>query len=253
MMKQLDEKSAIVTGAAQGIGAVYARALADEGAKVCLSDVLDTGDAVKAITDAGGEAIGMTTDVTDMEACDAMVADTVSAFGSADILVTNAALFAALERRSFLEIGGDEWDNVMAINTRGVFNCIKAAAPEMKKKSYGKVINISSSTIYSGVPLMLHYVASKGAVDAMTKALARELGGDGITVNTIAPGFTMSDQIEAQRDKLEFYVNLSLTGRSVKRDQTPDDLLGALIYLASPASDFVTGQSIVVDGGMVMH
>ena len=252
-MKQLDGKSAIVTGAAQGIGAVYARALADEGAKVCLTDILDTGDAVKAITDAGGAAIGMTTDVTDMEACDAMVADTGSACGSADILVTNAALFAALERRSFLEIGGDEWDKVMAINTRGVFNCIKAAAPEMKKKSYGKVINISSSTIYSGVPLMLHYVASKGAIDAMTKALARELGGDGITVNTIAPGFTMSDPIEAQRDKLEFYVNLSLTGRSVKREQTPADLLGALIYLASPASDFVTGQSIVVDGGMVMH
>ena len=252
-MKQLEGKSAIVTGAAQGIGAVYAQALAAEGARVCLSDIQDTAEAVQAITDTGGDAIGMTTDVTDMAAREAMVAETVSAFGSADILVTNAAFFAALERRSFLGIDGDEWDKVMAINTRGVFNCIKAAAPEMKKRDYGKIINISSSTIYSGVPLMLHYVASKGAVDAMTKALARELGGDGITVNTIAPGFTMSDQIEAQRDKLEFYVNLSLTSRSVKREQTPDDLLGALIYLASPASDFVTGQAIVVDGGMVMH
>ena len=252
-MKQLEGKTAIVTGAAQGIGAYYARALAAEGAKVCLSDILDTDAAVNAVRDEGGEAIGMKTDVTDLSACEEMIAETVSAFGSADILVTNAALFAALERRSFLEIGGDEWDRVMAINTRGVFNCIKAAAPEMKKNGYGKIVNISSSTIYSGVPLMLHYVASKGAVDAMTKALARELGGDGITVNTIAPGFTMSDQIEAQRDKLEFYVNLSLTGRSVKREQTPDDLLGALIYFASPASDFVTGQALVVDGGMVMH
>ena len=155
-----------------------------------------------------------------------MVAETVSAFGSADIMVTNAALFAALKRRSFLEIDGDEWDKVMAINTRGVFNCVKAVAPEMKKNGYGKIINISSSTIYSGVPLMLHYVASKGAVDAMTKA---------------------------QRDDLEFYVNLSLNGRAVKREQVPDDLLGALIFLASPASDFVTGQAIVVDGGMIMH
>ena len=252
-MTQLKGKTAIITGAAQGIGAVYAAALAAEGAKVCLTDILDTANAVSAIEDKGGEAMGMTVDVTDMAACEAMVSATISAYGSADILVTNAALFAALERRSFLQIDGDEWDKVMAINTRGVFNSIKAAAPEMKKKGYGKVINISSSTIYSGVPLMLHYVASKGAVDAMTKALARELGGDGITVNTIAPGFTMSDQIEAQRDKLEFYVNLSLTGRSLKREQAPDDLLGALIYLASPASDFVTGQAIVVDGGMVMH
>ncbi|MBI05209.1 MAG: dehydrogenase [Pelagibacteraceae bacterium] len=252
-MTQLKGKTAIVTGAAQGIGAVYAGALAAEGAKVCLSDILDTTDAVRAIEEKGGEAMGMKVDVTDMAACEVMVSETLSAFGTTDILVTNAALFAALERRSFLEIDGDEWDKVMAINTRGMFNCIKAAAPEMKKKGYGKIINISSTTIYSGVPLMLHYVASKGAVDAMTKALARELGGDGITVNSIAPGLTMSDQIEAQRNKLEFYVNLSLNGRCVKREQTPDDLLGALIYLASPASDFVTGQAIVVDGGMIMH
>lgn len=252
-MARLDGKVAIVTGAAQGIGAVYAQALAAEGAKVCVSDILDTGKAVAAIRDAGGEAIGMTTDVTDMDACEKMVAETVAAFGAADIMVTNAALFAALKRRSFLDIGGEEWDRVMAINTRGVFNCVKAVAPEMKKKGYGKIVNISSSTIYSGVPLMLHYVASKGAVDAMTKALARELGGDGIRVNTIAPGFTMSDQIEAQRDQLEFYVNLSLASRSVKRDQTPDDLVGTLIFLASPESDFVTGQALVVDGGMIVH
>jgi NAD(P)-dependent dehydrogenase (short-subunit alcohol dehydrogenase family) len=252
-MARLDGRTAIVTGAAQGIGAVYAKALADEGAKVCVSDILDTTATVDSIRAAGGEAIGVTADVTDLAACEKMVADTVSAFGTLDILVTNAALFAALQRRSFLDIGGEEWDRVMAINTRGVFNCVKAAVPEMRKKGYGKIVNISSSTIYSGVPLMLHYVASKGAVDAMTKALARELGGDGIRVNTIAPGFTMSDQIEAQRDKLQFYVNLSLTGRAVKREQVPDDLIGTLIFLASPESDFVTGQALVVDGGMIMH
>ena len=252
-MARLENKTAIVTGAAQGIGAVYAKALAREGARVCVSDILDTSASVEAIRQAGGEAIGMETDVTDLGACGKMVAETVDAFGSADILVTNAALFAALERRSFLDIGSDEWDRVMSINTRGVFNCVKAVTPAMRERGYGKIVNISSSTIYSGVPLMLHYVASKGAVDAMTRALARELGDAGIRVNTIAPGFTMSDAIEAQRDKLEFYVNLSLASRAVKREQMPDDLVGALIFLASPESDFVTGQSIVVDGGMIMH
>lgn len=252
-MGRLDGKAAIVTGAAQGIGAVYAAALAREGAAVCVSDIMDTGGAVDRIRDAGGEAIGVPADVTDMAACEKMVAETVSAFGSADILVTNAAIFAEIERRGFEEIDGDEWDRLMAVNTRGVFNCVKAATPTMRERGYGKIVNISSSTVYSGVPLMLHYVASKGAVDAMTRALARELGAAGIRVNTIAPGFTMSDRIEAQREKLEFYVNLSLTGRSMRREQAPDDLIGALIYLVSPDSDFVTGQAIVVDGGMVMH
>lgn len=252
-MGRLDGKAAIVTGAAQGIGAVYAAALAREGAAVCVSDVMDAGGAVDRIRDAGGKAIGVPADVTDLAACEKMVAETVSAFGSADILVTNAAIFAEIERRGFEEIDGDEWDRLMAVNTRGVFNCIKAATPAMRERGYGKIVNISSSTVYSGVPLMLHYVASKGAVDAMTRALARELGAAGIRVNTIAPGFTMSDRIEAQREKLEFYVNLSLTGRSIRREQAPDDLIGALIYLVSPDSDFVTGQAIVVDGGMVMH
>ncbi len=253
MAGRLEGKVAMVTGAAQGIGVVYAEALAGEGARVCLSDILDCGEAVERVRRAGGQAIGLEVDVTDIDACERMVSETVDAFGSADILVTNAAMFATLERRSFLEIGSNEWDRVMAINTRGVFNSIKAVTPAMKSRGYGKIINISSSTIYSGVPLMLHYVASKGAVDAMTKALARELGESGIRVNTIAPGFTMSDRIEAQREKLEFYVNLSLNARSIKRDQAPDDLLGTLIYLASTDSDFVTGQAIVVDGGMITH
>ena len=252
-MGRLDGKAAIVTGAAQGIGAVYAAALAREGAAVCVSDILDASGAVDRIRGPGGKAIGVQADVTDMAACENMVAETVSAFGSADILVTNAAMFAEIERRSFQEIDGDEWDRIMAVNTRGVFNCIKAVTPTMRERGYGKIVNISSSTVYSGVPLMLHYVASKGAVDAMTRALARELGDAGIRVNTIAPGFTMSDRIEAQREKLEFYVNLSLTGRSIRREQAPGDLIGALLYLTSPDSDFVTGQAIVVDGGMVMH
>ena len=230
-MTVLSGKTAIVTGAAQGIGAVYARALAAVGAKVCLSDILDTAEAVQAIKDDGGEAIGMSTDVTDIAACEAMVANAVSAFGAADIMVTNAALFAALERRSFLEIGGDEWEKVMAINTRGVFNCIKSAAPEMKKRGYGKIINICTSRIFAGLPFYLHYDASKGAVFGMTRAMAKEFGDDGIRVNAIAPGSTMSENVKARTDWRDGGPDAKLAGRSLKRLQDPEDLIGACLYV----------------------
>ena len=123
----------------------------------------------------------------------------------------------------------------------------------MKKAGYGKIINISSSTVQMGVPMMLHYVSSKGAVDAMTRALAREVGDNGIRVNSVAPGFTMSERIEAQRDKLQFNVDMSLKGRAIKRDELPEDIVGAMVFLASADSDFITGQTIVIDGGLVMH
>ncbi len=165
----------------------------------------------------------------------------------------NAAIFATLERGSFLDIGVDDWDRLMAVNVRGVYLCLKAVVPVMKKAGYGKIINISSSTVQMGVPMMLHYVSSKGAVDAMTRALAREVGDDGIRVNSVAPGFTMSERIEAQRDELQFNVDMSLKGRAIKRDELPEDIVGAMVFLASADSDFITGQTIVIDGGLVMH
>lgn len=252
-MGRLDGHVAIITGAAQGIGAQYAKALAGEGAKICVSDILDTAAVVREIKASGGDAIGLVADVSKPDQCEAQVRHAVEAFGKADILIPNAAVFAEIERRSFLEIGNEEWDKVIGVNVIGVFNTVKAAIPEMRKHGWGKIVTISSSTILTGVPLFLHYVASKGAIDAFTRALAREVGDDGICVNSLSPGFTFSDRIEEQREDLSFVAQLSLNARAFKRDQYPDDLMGAMLFLCCSDSDFVTGQSLVVDGGMAMH
>ena len=252
-MGRLDGRVAIVTGAAQGIGAAYARRFAEEGAKVAICDVKDCTNVVNTITQSGGEALGMEVDVSDEGQVAAFVARTVERFGRVDVMVPNAAIFAALHRRSFLDIGVEEWDRVMAVNVRGTFVCIKAVVPQMKEQGYGKIVNISSATVQLGVPWMLHYVSSKGAVDAMTRAAARELGDFGIRVNSIAPGFTMSEQIEAQRGDLQFNIDMNLAGRAFKRDEMPEDLLGTVVFLASAESDFITGQTVLVDGGLVMH
>ncbi len=252
-MGRLDGRVAIVTGAAQGIGAAYAKRFAEEGAKVAICDLLDCTNVVNTITQSGGEAFGMEVDVSDEAQVAALVAKTVETFGRVDVMVPNAAIFAVLNRRSFLDIGVEEWDRVMAVNVRGVFVCIKAVVPQMKEQGYGKIVNISSATVQLGVPWMLHYVSSKGAVDAMTRASARELGDFGIRVNSIAPGFTMSEQIESQREALQFNLDMNLSGRAFKREEMPDDLLGTMVFLASAESDFMTGQTVVVDGGLVMH
>ena len=252
-MGKLNGRVAIVTGAAQGIGATYAKRFAEEGAKVCVSDILDCTNVVNTITQSGGEAFGVKCDVSDEDQVENMVTKTIERWEKVDIMVPNAAIFATLERGSFLDIDVDDWDRLMAVNVRGVYLCLKAVVPVMKKAGYGKIINISSSTVQMGVPMMLHYVSSKGAVDAMTRALAREVGDDGIRVNSVAPGFTMSERIEAQRDKLQFNVDMSMKGRAIKRDELPEDIVGAMVFLASADSDFITGQTIVIDGGLVMH
>ena len=252
-MGRLDGRVAIVTGAAQGIGAAYAKRFAGEGAKVAICDVKDCTNVVNTIRQSSGEAIGMHVDVADETQVAELVAKTVESFGKVDVMVPNAAVFAAIQRRSFLDIGVEEWDRVMAVNVRGVFVCIKAVVPRMKEQGYGKIVNISSATVQAGVPWFLHYVSSKGAVDAMTRATARELGDFGIRVNSIAPGFTMSEQIETQREDLQFNIDMNLAGRAFKRDEMPEDLLGTMVFLASAESDFMTGQTILVDGGLVMH
>ncbi len=252
-MGKLDGRVAIITGAAQGIGAAYARRFAEEGAKIVIADILDSTNVVNTIKQSGGDAIGLQVDVSDKSQVQGMVNTAVETYGKVDVLVPNAALFANIERRSFLEIDVDEWDELMAVNVRGVFLCCQAVVPEMKKQGYGKIVNIASSTVQMGVPWMLHYVSSKGAVDAMTRALARELGDDGIRVNTIAPGLTMSEQVEARREDLQANVDMSLNARAFKRDELPDDLVGTAVFLASADSDFMTGQTIVVDGGLIVH
>jgi NAD(P)-dependent dehydrogenase (short-subunit alcohol dehydrogenase family) len=249
-MPKLEDKVAIVTGAAQGIGATYAKALAAEGAKVVLTDMLDCAAVATEIEAAhqGAETLVLTTDVSDEAATQDMVDQTVARFGRVDILVNNAAIFGTLALGPFEDIEVAEWDRLMAVNVKGPWLCTKAASPVMRKQGYGKIINIASGTLFKGSPNLLHYVSSKGAVLAMTRSLSRELGGDGICVNTIAPGLTMSENV-LNSDEHMAYRDANADTRALKRLQTPDDLIGALIFLSSPDSDFMTGQCMVVDGG----
>ena len=249
-MPRLQDRVAIVTGAGRGIGIAYAKALAAEGAKVCATDIRDTQRTVDIIQQQGGEAIGITCDVTDAAAVADMVGETIAKFGKVDVLVNNAAVFADLNRSHFMDITSDAWDKVMSVNTRGVFECVKAVVPDMRKRKYGKIINIASGTVFKGSPGLCHYVASKGAVIAMTRVMARELGEDNICVNAVAPGMTMSEALEGREE----YENSATPGtRCFKRHEQPEDLTGAVVFLSSGESDFMTGQTMVVDGGAAMH
>ncbi len=251
-MAKLAGRVAVVTGAARGIGAEYAKALSSEGASVVLADILDSGPVVSEIREARGVATAVTVDVTDDESLKGMVQHALDQFGRIDICVTNAALFADLEQKPFTEIELDEWDKVLRVNLRGVFQTVKAVVPHMVERQYGKIINISSGTVFKGVPMLLHYVSSKGAIVAFTRALAREVGKHNICVNAVAPGLTMSEKLLDSEQYLKIK-DANAATRAFQRDQTPHDLVGALIFLASPDSDFITGQTLVVDGGSVMH
>jgi NAD(P)-dependent dehydrogenase (short-subunit alcohol dehydrogenase family) len=250
---RLANRVAIVTGAAQGIGETYARALAKEGACVVCADVLDASGVVNQITELGGQAIFVHTDVTSRDSVEKMTQAAVKTFGRIDVLVNNAAIFGNLILKPFEQIESAEWDKVMAVNVRGSFECARAVSEVMRQQRYGKIINIASGTVFKGTPLFLHYVTSKGAVVAMARCLARELGNDNICVNTLAPGLTLSANVSANPDWQGSVAAGIVASRSIKRDQVPDDLTGTLIYLASGESDFVTGQVIVVDGGSVTH
>ena len=248
-MGRLDDKVAIVTGGARNIGAVYARALAAEGARVVVADVLDGADTARAIREAGGQAVSVEVDVSREDDTLRMTETAMDAFGRVDVLVNNAAIYLSINRRPFYEISAEEWDRVTAVNIKGVFLCAKAVFPHMRDQGGGKIINISSNTVMAGTPDFLHYIASKSALVGMTRSMARELGTHGINVNAIAPGLvehegqTVPGEISASR----------VRARSIQRRQTPEDLTGALLYLASPDSDFVTGQTLVVDGGDLLH
>ena len=252
MPKRVEDRVCIVTGAAQGLGATYAKSLSKEGAKVVVTDIDDTTAVAAEIQALGGEVLALQNDVSDWASCQEMVSKTVEKFGRVDVLVNNAAIFGNLERASIDEISPELFQRVMNVNVTGSFLCTKAAVPIMREQSYGKIIMISTSRIFAGLPFYIHYDASKGAVFGMTRAMANELGDDGIRVNAIAPGSTMSENVKARTDWRDGGPAAKLAGRSLKRLQDPEDLIGSCIFFASAESDFVTGQTLVVDGGGAM-
>jgi 3-oxoacyl-[acyl-carrier protein] reductase len=251
---RLKDKVVIVTGGGVGIGKAYAQGLAKEGAKVVVADIQEA-EAKKVAADiqqSGGEAIAVSVDVTSPEKTQSMAQAALKRYGRIDALVNNAGLYSALKKKPFMEIDPEEWDRVMSVNVKGLFLCVKAVYPAMKQQGKGKIINISSGTALSGSPFFLHYVSSKAGVIGFTRALAREVGDDNICVNSIMPGLTISGSNQEGVMTAEQLADRRKR-RCLQRDQYPQDLVGTVIFLCSDDSDFMTGQSISVDGGMNMH
>ena len=250
---RLDNKVIIVTGAARGLGKADALRLAEEGAKVVVADILDGRKVMEAIKRNGGDASAIKTDVSSEESTREMAAKTIESFGRIDVLVNNAAMFATIKKNPFWQISAEEWDALMAVNLKGPFLCAKAVYPQMKKQGKGKIINVASSTFFKGVPYFLHYVTSKGGNVAMTRAMAREVGDAGITVNSIAPGYTHTDYFKENPQDPPEVTQAIIASQCIKRPSTTDDMAGTIVFLASDDSDFISGQTIVVDGGSVLH
>jgi NAD(P)-dependent dehydrogenase (short-subunit alcohol dehydrogenase family) len=248
---RLEGTIAIVTGGGRGLGRAYAEAFGAEGAAVVVADV-DASSArsvAAAVEERGGAAIAVETDVSDAASADAMVATAVDRFGRVDVLVNNAAIYDGIRCAPVEELRPDEWDRVFAVNVRGTWNCIRSVVPHMKRRGAGKIVNVASGSALAGTPWMAHYVASKGAIVALSRALARELGPAGITVNTLVPGLTDSGakkRWEVPEGAGQQTTSASLAGRLV-----PADLVGAAVFLASSDSDRMTGQQLVVNGGTV--
>jgi NAD(P)-dependent dehydrogenase (short-subunit alcohol dehydrogenase family) len=241
---RLADRVAIVTGGAQGIGRAIAQRLSEEGATIVVAD-LQGHEAAAA--ELGG--LGLRVDVSSEADTKAMAEAALERYGRIDVLVNNAGIYSTLVPKPFDQIDVDEWRKVYDVNVLGMFLCIRSVAPAMREAGYGRIVNIASGTPYKGVPFLLHYVTSKGAVIAMTRAVAKEVGGDGVLVNTVAPGFTMSDGVLANQVQVDQLQEVSLTARLVQRDQYPQDIVGAVAFFCSPDADFITGQSLVVDGG----
>ncbi|MBT7972988.1 MAG: 3-oxoacyl-ACP reductase FabG [Candidatus Marinimicrobia bacterium] len=239
---------AIVTGAAGGLGRAFCLALAQKGAHVVVADLDYAGaeQTVEMLNESGNDGIAIAVDVSDETATLQMAAQAVERWGRIDILVNNAAIYAGLERKPFDAISIEEWDQVMAVNLKGPWLCTRAVFPLMKIQGKGKIINIASAVFYSGSPLWSHYVSSKGGLIGLTRSLAKELGNEKITVNAVAPGFTMT---EASEQLIPDAVNYGVQRGSIKRSEQPEDLVGAVLFLASDSSDFITGQTIIIDGG----
>ena len=251
-MGELEGRVAIVTGAAGGLGRAFCLALSAAGARLAAADLSGEGaeQTAAAVVAAGGEAIAVVVDVTSPAETKQMAATALDRWGRVDILVNNAGLYATLSRRPFYELPLEEWERVMAVNLKGPWLCARAVYPAMKQQGYGKIINIASATFFSGSPLWSHYVASKGGLIGLTRAMAREVGYDGICVNAIAPGFTLTEASRSVMPEAESY---GVTRGAIKRAEQPKDVAGLVVFLASEASNFITGQTMVVDGGRQLY
>jgi NAD(P)-dependent dehydrogenase (short-subunit alcohol dehydrogenase family) len=248
-MSALEGNVAIVTGASQGIGRSIAEGLAAEGARIVVADLKGAEEAAASFPD----GVGLTVDVSSEADVDRMAAETVERCGGIDILVNNAGLYASLAMRPFEQIPVDEWRQVMDVNVMSMFLTCRAVVPRMRERGGGRIVNISSGTPFRGVPFLLHYVTSKGAIVALTRALAKELGGDEVLVNCVAPGFTMSAGVQEHPEVIEQLRDVSVSSRTLRRDQVPEDVVGAVVFLCGPGSTFVTGQTMVIDGGQYFH
>lgn len=242
----LDDKVVIVTGAAGGLGRAFALGFGQAGAKVVVADIDSVGaqETVAILTNHDIPAIAVTVNVTDPTSTQAMANAALVEFGRIDVLVNNAAIYATLKRTPFTEIDPDEWDKVMAVNVKGAWLCAAAVYPKMTEG--GRIINIASATVFSGSPLWMHYVASKGAVIAMTRVMAREMGEKNVTVNVIAPGFTLTEASLALMDDAASY---GVDRGALKRASQPEDIVGTALFLAGAGAGYMTGQTLVVDGG----
>lgn len=244
-------KIVLITGAARGLGAEYARSLGTAGAHVVAGDIADCGLVADA---AGNGAFGVHLDVTDVASCDRMAEQAIERFGRIDALVNNAALYGTLRGGRFNQIAEGDWDAAMAVNVKGIWNCCKAVVPGMRQSGGGSIVNIASLAATYGMPYALHYTTSKAAVIGLTRGLARELGRDSIRVNAVAPSAVLTEgTAEFFGDKMDRGLEVVRTGQSIQRTLEPADLVGTIAWLVGDGSKFVTGQTISVDGGTVMH
>jgi 3-oxoacyl-[acyl-carrier protein] reductase len=250
---RLKDKVVIITGAGQGIGAVFARMLAEEGAKVVIAEINEEQAQAVArdVRAKGYETLVIRTDVSDEESTKALARNVSERYGHIDVLINNAAVFSTIKMKPVEEISVEEWEHLMKVNLRGVFLCSKAVIPYMKAQKKGKIINISSATVFMGKPYYIHYVTSKAGVIGFTRALARELGEENINVNCLTPGYTKTEipRETTTPQQTEAIIN----HQCIKRLGVPEDLVGAMVFLASDESNFMSGQTVNVDGGDNFH